>query len=123
MAKNDSWTWLGSTVDLQRRAYGHDAAKLDTAGRARSIRENVLPLIVESTELLDNVSWKYWAHDEPFVRRDEVLKEAVDIGHFLGNILVDAGITDEEYWAAYREKQAINLERQIRGYAVREKHR
>ena len=115
--------WLASTAELQREAYGFVADPENPAATSKSIRENVLPLIVEAVELLDNVSWKYWAHDEPFVNRDEVLKEAVDIGHFLGNILVDAGITDEEYWAAYREKQAINLERQIRGYAVREKHR
>lgn len=115
------WTWLGSTARLQREAYGHDPARLTTRQRAVGIRENVLALIVEAVELLDNVSWKYWAHDEPFVDRDEVLKEAVDIGHFLGNILTDAGISEEEYWAAYREKQALNLERQIRGYNVKEK--
>lgn len=115
------WTWLESTRRLQREAYGFDVDRLSTAGRARSIRENVLPLIVEAVELLDNVSWKYWAHDEPFVDREEVLKEAVDIGHFHANILLAAGITEDEYWAAYREKQALNLERQIRGYNVKEK--
>lgn len=115
------WTWLGSTEKLQREAYGHDPSRLTIAQRARSIRENILPLIVEAVELLDNVSWKYWAHDEPFVDRDEVLKEAVDIGHFQANILNDAGISEEEYWTAYREKQALNLERQIRGYNVKEK--
>lgn len=115
------WTWLGSTVRLQREAYGHDPATLTVAQRATSIRENVLPLIVEAVELLDNVSWKYWAHDEPFVDREEVLKEAVDIGHFLANILTDAGITETEFWDAYREKQGLNLRRQRDGYKVKEK--
>ena len=115
------WTWLGSTVRLQKQAYGHDPGRLTLRQRAEGIRENVLALIVEAVELLDNVSWKYWAHDEPFVDRDEVLKEAVDIGHFLANILTDAGISEEEYWTAYREKQALNLERQIRGYKIKEK--
>lgn len=112
------WTWLGSTVRLQREAYGHDPARLSLKQRAQGIRENVLALMVEAVELLDNVSWKYWAHDEPFVDRDEVLKEAVDIGHFLANILTDAGITEEEYWAAYRAKQELNLRRQLEGYHI-----
>ena len=115
------WTWLGSTVRLQRQAYGHDPSRLNTRQRAEGIRENVLALMVEAVELLNNVSWKYWAHDEPFVDRDEVLREAVDIGHFQANILTDAGISEEEYWEAYRAKQAINLERQVRGYNVKEK--
>lgn len=113
--------WLRSTADLQRRAYNHVAEPDNAFLTSRSIRENTLPLIVEAVELLDNVSWKYWAHDEPFVNRDEVLKEAVDVAHFLANILVAVGVTDEEFWTAYREKQALNLERQIRGYTVKEK--
>lgn len=112
------WSWLASTVRLQREAYGFDASRLSIAQRAQSIRENVLPLIVEAVELLDNVSWKYWAHDDPFVDRDEVLKEAVDIGHFQANILIAAGITEEEYWEAYRAKQELNLRRQLEGYHV-----
>lgn len=117
------WQWLDSTAELQREAYGHVADPTDATATARSVRENVLPLIVEAVELLDNVSWKYWAHDEPFVDRDEVLKEAVDAAHFLANILVDIGVTDAEFWRAYRAKQQVNLARQRRGYLVKEKTR
>ncbi len=113
--------WLASTVELQGAAYGFIARPTDAKATSRSIRENVLALIVEAVELLDNVSWKFWAHDEPFVDRDKVIKEAVDGMHFLANILVSVGATDTEFWAAYREKQALNLERQIRGYRVKEK--
>ncbi len=117
------WTWLDSTRALQREAYGFDVDALhdDPRLQAQSIRENVLPLIVEAVELLNNVSWKYWAHDEPFINRAEVLKEAVDIGHFLANILLTANLTEAEYWEAYRDKQSINRARQTDGYRVKEK--
>ena len=113
--------WLASTAELQREAYSHVADPASAERTSRSVRENVLPLIVEAVELLNNVSWKYWAHDEPFVDRDEVLKEAVDVAHFLANILVAVGVADDEFWSAYREKQALNLERQVRGYHVQHK--
>lgn len=118
-----AWKWLESTVALQRDAYGFDPARLerDVRTRADAIRDNVLPLVVEAVELLDNVSWKYWAHDEPFVDRERVLKEAVDVAHFLANVLTAIGATDEEFWEAYRRKQAANAARQRDGYRVLEK--
>jgi len=115
------WRWLESTRKLQLEAYGFDAEKMSPTQRASSIKENVLAAMVELVELLGNVSWKYWAHDETFIDRGEVLKEAVDVGHFLGNILTAIGVTDEEYEEAYREKQAINRQRQLEGYKVKEK--
>lgn len=118
-----NWKWLESTKKLQRDAYGFDADALDTAGQAESVKENVLPLMVEALELLNEVSWKYWAHDEPFVNRREVLREAVDIGHFLGNILVAIEVTDEEWAAAYQAKQQVNRQRQLDGYTVRNKEK
>lgn len=112
------WRWLDSTVRLQREAYGHEPSS-DPARQAASVRENVLALIVEATELLDNVKWKYWAHEPAWVRRDEVLKESVDIGHFHANINTAVAILDDEYWEAYREKQRVNRQRQLEGYTSR----
>ena len=56
-------------------------------------------------------SWKHWATDAPFVERQRVLEEAVDAGHFLANILVAIGVTDEEWEEAYQAKQERNRER------------
>ncbi len=115
------WRWLESTAKLQREAYGFDASRLGVRGQATSVKENVLPLVDEAMEVLHEVSWKYWAHDEPFVNRDQVLAECVDLAHFLGNILVAIGVNDAEWEAAYRGKQEINRQRQLEGYRVKEK--
>lgn len=113
------WSWLGSTVELQREAYGHVADPGDAAKTARSIYDNLFALAVEALgELPREFHWKYWSHDDPFVNRDRVLKEAVDIGHFLANILVAIGVTDTEWEAAYRRKQDVNRQRQAEGYSA-----
>jgi dimeric dUTPase (all-alpha-NTP-PPase superfamily) len=116
------WRWLESTRDLQREAFGLDPDELhdDPDGQARTVKENVLAAIVELVELLDEVKWKYWSHEEAWVRRDRVLKEAVDVGHFLGNILVGVGITDDEYEEAYQTKQQENRDRQENSYVSRQ---
>jgi dimeric dUTPase (all-alpha-NTP-PPase superfamily) len=121
MDKDPQWRWLESTRRLQAEAYGIVFEETDVAHQAESIKDNVLPLMVEAGELLNNVSWKYWAHDEPFVDRAKVLKEAVDIGHFLANILIAISATDEEWEEAYQRKQTINRMRQLDGYTVRDK--
>lgn len=115
--------WLRDTQAFQSRVYGFDPAYLrsNVSAQVRAVRENVLPLMVEAVELLNNVSWKYWAHDEPYVNREEVLKESVDIGHFHANIMTAVDILDDEYWEAYRAKQRVNEQRQLDGYKVKEK--
>ena len=114
------WKWLESTRRLQQDVFGRFSVGTHEAVAA-GVKDNVLPLIVEAVELLNEVSWKYWAHDEPFVRRAEVLNEAVDIAHFLGNILVEIGVTDEEWEEAYQAKQKENERRQREGYLVKDK--
>lgn len=114
-----SWKWLESTRTLQREAYGLDLDRMTVEDRAAWIKENVLAGIDEMTELLHEVSWKFWAHDAAWVNRDAVLKEAVDAAHFLGNIVASIGVTDEEWERAYQTKQFENARRQREGYEVR----
>lgn len=112
------WRWLDSTVRLQREAFGFDLDEMhdDAEAQAAAVKENILAAIVELVEMLNEVKWKYWSHEEPWVRRDRVLKEAVDVNHFVGNALASVGITDDEYEEAYRAKQQENRDRQKRKY-------
>jgi hypothetical protein len=119
---NPDWRWLSSTRDLQREAFDLDPDRdLDDVGaQATRIKDNVLAAMVELVEMLNEVKWKYWSHEEPWVRRDLVLKEAVDVNHFVGNALVAMGVTDEEYEEAYQAKQEENRERQLRRYVSKQ---
>lgn len=111
-----SWHWLESTVDLQREAYGdHDQPKQGEA-LADSVMMNATALASELHEALAEVGWKPWATPRGWLNRDAYIGELVDVGHFLANLLVAVGCTDEEWEERYRAKQVLNLRRQRDGY-------
>lgn len=112
------WRWLEATRELQRIGFQLDPDQMigNVIAQRDSVKENVLAAMVELVEVLNEVKWKYWSHEEVWVRRDAVLKEVVDVHHFTGNILVTLGVTDEEYEEAYQEKQRQNIQRQLDKY-------
>jgi len=114
------WRWLASTVKLQDEAYGVTPTR-DVVTRAKLLKENLFAAIIELAEASREFSWKSWAHDIAFFNRDRLLEELVDVAHFIANMLVSMGVTDEEWEAAYQAKQAVNRQRQIDGYKVKEK--
>lgn len=116
------WRWLESTRRLQEEAYGVDftalAANPDEV--ADSIVMNHTALIVELSEFLGEVGWKDWSVPRGWINRDAALGELVDAAHFLANILVRLGVTDDEWERRYRAKQDVNRARQRVGYDTRE---
>jgi dimeric dUTPase (all-alpha-NTP-PPase superfamily) len=75
----------------------------------------VTAVVQELAELREEFSWKPWATDKPFANRERILEEAVDAAHFLGNILIGLGISDNEWEQAYRQKQEMNRRRAASG--------
>jgi hypothetical protein len=63
-------------------------------------------------------SWKPWSRGLPFVNRRRVIEEVVDVLHFLANVLVALGVTDDELEDEYRAKQEVNRQRQRDGYVA-----
>lgn len=119
-------TWLHSTRQLQTEAYGIDYSVFDTShadginALVEYMRWNMLAIDDELAEMRKAISWKPWQHDDPYADVEEVVKEAVDVLHFVANILVASGATDEALDAFYREKMQRNRERQLGGYRVRD---
>jgi len=114
------WRWLESTVALQREAYGFEwTGREPVSSVTDSLKGNLLAAIIELGEVSREFSWKYWAHDAPYVNRESMIGEIVDVGHFIANMLIAVGCTDEEWEEAYQEKQLINRERQKRGYSAK----
>lgn len=111
------WRWLESTRELQREVYGWEPTT-DVAAQATSLKENALAALVEIGETFREFHWKPWSHDEPWVNSQRTLEEIVDVQHFLANMLVTLGVSDQEYELAYREKQVRNRKRQADGYRV-----
>jgi len=125
------WRWLESTAELQEKTYEYplknmargaeEGAPPQYAGPlAKYIMWNSFAATQELAEMNVEYSWKPWATDLPFINRQRILDEIIDVEHFLGNILVGMGVTDDEHEAAYKAKQDKNRRREASGvYSAR----
>lgn len=117
-------SWLDETRDLQVDAYGTDYTQLDPAEPDNLkrlvdyISWNTKSAVHELVELDSETSWKPWQHDDPYVNRDAVVTEAVDVLHFVANVLCAVGCGTDELNEAYSHKMQVNRARQQRGYLV-----
>ena len=118
--------WLRKTRDLQKNVYfiNYDEMEGDKPNNIRKLVEymrwNMLAIDDELAEMRQAISWKPWQHDAPYADREEIVKEAVDVLHFVANIIVAAGGTDEMLDKFYIEKMERNKERQLNGYKVKD---
>ena len=118
--------WLGATMRLQSEAYKVDYDTLwsnkpeDLRKLIEYVRWNMLAIDDELAEMRQAISWKPWQHDEPYADREEVIKEAVDVLHFVANIICAMGTTDAEFSTLYQEKMTRNKDRQLGGYKVKD---
>lgn len=110
------WKWLESTRQLQREFYNVTHPLVESEALADYVVTNHSALVAEASELLAEFGWKPWAQPRGWVNRANALKEAVDVAHFLANILCAINVTDEEWEAAYQAKQEVNRQRQRDGY-------
>lgn len=114
--------WLAETYKLQREAYGVDPAELDRSEFADYINYNVLAAHTELSEFLQELPTKPWINErgrpDP-VKRFQAVNEAIDVLHFVGNLLVALRCTDEELNTLYCNKMRINRERRQQKYQGR----
>ena len=111
MVESPDWRWLDSTKELQEKSFGFELPLPAGIELADYVTWNHSALVQEASEMLAEFGWKPWAKGRGWVNRELALKEAVDVGHFLANILVAIGVTDEEWTAAYQAKQQVNRDR------------
>ena len=118
--------WLYKTKDLQQNTYfiNYEEMSGDKDANIRRLVEymrwNMLAIDDELAEMRQAISWKPWQHDEPYADREEIIKEAVDVLHFVANIICAAGGTDEVLDKYYVEKMEKNKQRQLKGYNVKD---
>jgi len=118
--------WLKETKNLQEAVYKVDYSVMhsenpdDLRSLIEYIRWNMLAIDDELAEVRKAISWKPWQHDKPYADRHEIIKECVDVLHFVANILCAAGATDDVLDAEYLAKMQVNANRQKNGYKVLE---
>ncbi len=97
---------------------------ISTAANEDQLKVNELPnqwlsnysraMREELNELDADLLWKWWSKDT--VDMQNVRVELIDILHFLVSAMICAGLTPEKVFDVYRQKHAVNLNRQDSGY-------
>lgn len=104
--------WLHAAARLQHDKYHQDLADLEGEAYAEQVALNVTGVQEELGEYLKETRWKPWKRPgrEPATahRRRE---ELVDVLHFVANLCVLEGLTDQTLSDLYLEKVRFNLER------------
>lgn len=115
MTTPDGWKLFETTRELQIQAYGKDPQSLTGDELADYWSHMHTALVDELSEFLGECCWKPWAKNRGDVKnRQAAIGELIDAQHFLINLALSIGTTEEEYWAAYQEKQNRNRARQER---------
>ena len=86
------------------------------------IQKDVLAIIAELGELLDEVNFKWWKNPKE-INAAAVQEEMVDVFHFFVSMCIRAGMSAEDLFHIYSEKNKENVDRQHGrsqkpGYAV-----
>lgn len=79
------------------------------ANYARAMRE-------ELHELDADLLWKWWSKDD--IDLQNIRVELIDILHFLVSAMICSGLTADKVFDIYRQKHAVNLNRQNSGYSM-----
>ena len=73
----------------------------------------------ELNELDAELLWKWWSRDQ--IDLQNIRVELIDILHFLVSAMMAAGLSADKVLDIYRQKHAINRQRQDRGYNRKDK--
>ena len=69
----------------------------------------------ESRELKDELLWKWWSKDKLDMQNIKV--EIIDQLHFWVSLALTAGMSPDDIYQVYQQKNAINHKRQQEGYS------
>jgi len=79
------------------------------------IKENILALVVEATEVLNEIPWKPWKeYDDDPVSMHHLKMEVIDCQIFLLNIINEVGMSADEVNRLVKDKQDINIKRYVK---------
>ncbi len=101
---------IEEVLELQLKLQEDMGRPMDGGGGGNisaGVKENMLALIVEATEVLNEVNWKPWKPLDKVIDRQALLTELVDVLQFWSNAVSAAGFTATDVAAAYREKLRV----------------
>lgn len=112
---NERRDMLETIFDMQKMLDDDIKQKRNLEGKYSDeewIQKKVLATISELSELLDEVNFKWWKNPKT-VDPNLVKGELTDILHFFVSMCLSAGMTAEELFDFYVEKNKENFDRQL----------
>ncbi len=100
------------TIFAMQQAFDDDLARRRGLGDIPPdvwIQRETLAMLSELAELLDEVNFKWWKDAKPVDER-RVKEELVDILHFFVSMCLKMGMTPQELYDMYLEKNKENRE-------------
>jgi dUTP pyrophosphatase len=83
-------------------------------------RNYALAMTQELAELVDSTNWKWWRTKVDLFDEQNLKVELVDILHFWVSACQVMGLSAEDVFRMYTQKNAINAQRQERGYVTKD---
>ena len=119
MSEKDMLRELFAKQDELNRRIGVDCGKLDEDGQTAWVLNYCRAMSQEIAELTDSVPWKWWARYQEFDRQNARV-EVVDLFHFLISLALVLGLSADDVFNLYMEKNKVNFARQDTGYTVKD---
>ena len=101
------------------RQIGVNTETMEESERAEWLLNYTRAMTQELAELTDSVPWKWWAKYQKFDQQNAVV-ELIDLLHFLISACQVMGLSADDVFRIYTQKNAVNLKRQDDGYASKQ---
>ena len=117
----DKMDEIFSLQEKLNQRIGVKMAEMDDDDRAQWILNYIRAMQQELAELTDSVPWKWWAKYQEFDKQNAKV-EIVDLFHFLISLAQVMGMTSDDVFNAYLEKNKVNHTRQDSGYKMKDEN-
>jgi len=94
-------------------------SEMDDEEKQKWVLNYTRALSQELSELIDSMPWKWWAKYQTFDEQNARV-EVVDMLHFLVSIAQCLGMSAEDMYDIYLQKNKVNFERQDSGYTKKD---
>ena len=121
MAERDKLEHIWDMQSELNARIGVETEGMDEATQQTWLLNYARAMTQELAELTDSVPWKWWAKYQEFDLQNAKV-EIVDLFHFLVSAAQVLGMSAEDVYDVYLQKNKVNHERQDSGYAVKDEH-
>ncbi len=103
----------------QNELVGFDEIPRDRRLQNLWLRNYALAMTQEIAEMIDSTNWKWWRTKVDLFDEQNLRVELVDILHFWVSACQVMGLSAEDVFRMYMQKNAINAKRQESGYVTK----